>query len=151
MVCDGAYTVALVHVRERIAVSSFQLIEQLLVACSSAVLTSLPVAPNAYTHHFLLPLMHTHICLLQETSCGQFAGDCVATTARIMADAEGTLDHGGNYSFMRNFTPKPLPTIEVGDVVAFAWASAACCRVQVLLWILKVLKTLCVGCLPCLL
>jgi hypothetical protein len=52
-------------------------------------------------------------CVLQETSCGQFAGDCVSTTARIMADAEGTLDHGGNYSFIRNFTPKPLPTIEV--------------------------------------
>lgn len=50
---------------------------------------------------------------LQETSCGQFAGECVATTARIMADAEGSLDHDGNYSHMRNFTPKPLPTIEV--------------------------------------
>ncbi|KAF6260138.1 pyruvate kinase [Scenedesmus sp. NREL 46B-D3] len=52
------------------------------------------------------------VVLMQETSCGQFAGDCVSTTARIIADAEGTLDHGGNYSFMRNFTPKPLPTIE---------------------------------------
>jgi hypothetical protein len=38
----------------------------------------------------------------------------VATVARIMADAEGTLDAVGNYGFMRNFTPKPLPTIEVG-------------------------------------
>ncbi|WIA15846.1 hypothetical protein OEZ85_012601 [Tetradesmus obliquus] len=52
------------------------------------------------------------VVLMQETSCGQFAGECVATTARIMADAEGSLDHGGNYSHMRNFTPKPLPTIE---------------------------------------
>ncbi|WIA36024.1 hypothetical protein OEZ86_007385 [Tetradesmus obliquus] len=52
------------------------------------------------------------VVLMQETSCGQFAGECVATTARIMADAEGSLDHDGNYSHMRNFTPKPLPTIE---------------------------------------
>ncbi len=50
----------------------------------------------------------------QETSCGQFAFECVSTTAKIMANAEGTLDHGGNFSFMRNFTPKPMPTIEVG-------------------------------------
>lgn len=56
---------------------------------------------------------------LQETSCGQFAGDCVSTVARIIADAEALLDAGGNYSFVRNFTPKPLPTIEVRPVWSF--------------------------------
>lgn len=53
-------------------------------------------------------------CLpLQETSCGQFAGQCVSTTARIIADAACCMDVRSNYSFVRNFTPKPMPTIEV--------------------------------------
>jgi hypothetical protein len=51
--------------------------------------------------------------VLQETSCGQFAGHCVSTTARIIADAACCMDVRSNYSFVRNFTPKPLPTIEV--------------------------------------
>lgn len=62
---------------------------------------------------FSNPLFYVPPCCAQETSCGQFAGECVTTTAKIIADAEGTLDAGGNYSFIRNFTPKPLPTIEV--------------------------------------
>ncbi|KAF8059377.1 hypothetical protein HT031_005182 [Scenedesmus sp. PABB004] len=52
------------------------------------------------------------VVLMQETSCGLFAHECVSTTAAIIADAEGSLDHSSNYSFIRNFTPKPLATIE---------------------------------------
>jgi hypothetical protein len=52
-----------------------------------------------------------------------------------MADAEGTLDHGGNYSFMRNFTPKPLPTIEVRflNLLCFGLSQTACVLVIPLL------------------
>lgn len=53
---------------------------------------------------------------LQETSCGQFAAHCVSTTARIIQDAAACMDVRSNYSFVRNFTPKPLPTIEVGTL-----------------------------------
>lgn len=60
---------------------------------------------------------------LQETSCGQFAGQCVSTTARIIADAACCMDVRSNYSFVRNFTPKPMPTIEVCCAVLCAvWA-----------------------------
>lgn len=52
---------------------------------------------------------------MQETSCGQFAATCVSTTARIITDASSCMDIRSNYSFVRNFTPKPLPTIEVRD------------------------------------
>lgn len=76
--------------------------------------------------------------VLQETSCGQFAPQCVATTARIIADASGGLDLRSNYNFIRNFTPKPLPSIEVR--AAHAAVSAVCgsthiCSSQFLNWL----------------
>jgi hypothetical protein len=53
------------------------------------------------------------VACVQETSRGQFAAQCVSTTARIITDASSCMDIRSNYSFVRNFTPKPLPTIEV--------------------------------------
>ncbi|KAI8465728.1 MAG: pyruvate kinase [Monoraphidium minutum] len=52
------------------------------------------------------------IVLMQETSCGRFAGHCVRTTSQIICDAEAGLSSYANYSFVRNFTPKPMPLLE---------------------------------------
>jgi hypothetical protein len=56
----------------------------------------------------------------QETSCGAFGALCVKTTSRIIATAEAAIDTNALYLFVRNYTPKPMPTLEVCDG-ARAW------------------------------
>jgi len=41
------------------------------------------------------------LVLMQETSCGKFAGLCVRTTSQIICDAEAGLSSSANYGFVR--------------------------------------------------
>ncbi len=51
--------------------------------------------------------------LLQETCLGQFPELAAATAANILSDCEVGVDHYAGFNSIRNFTPKPMPTVEV--------------------------------------
>lgn len=50
---------------------------------------------------------------LQETCLGQFPELAAATAANILSDCEVGVDHYAGFNSIRNFTPKPMPTVEV--------------------------------------
>lgn len=77
------------------------------------------------------------VVLMQETSQGQFAELCVKTVGNIICDAEAGIDHESQYDYIRNFTPKPMPTLEVR---AKPYAGMICYSVGVGLVVASCLK-----------
>jgi hypothetical protein len=63
-----------------------------------------------------------HACAVtQETSCGEFADVAVTTVAAILGEAEAALEAAANFNTITNYTPKPMPTLEVGCGRGLGW------------------------------